>query len=154
MFVINLEASITTAFSRILPSDSGEQPSGVGLFELATRRTTSTRVLPRSRWALTPPFHPYRDGQWLRSDQLSISAVCFLFRLPKVIDNFQLCIMNYALCIVHCPFPPPAVNRCDALCCPDFPLIGQLNLSATNRPAAFITSILKSRNSSVSLMLA
>ena len=32
-------------------------------------------ALPRARWALTPPFHPYRNSK--------IPAVCFLLHFPS-----------------------------------------------------------------------
>ena len=55
--------------SSSLPAGSGESPSG----ELSLARTPAyvallpmgfavPRALPRARWALTPPFHPYRSG--------------------------------------------------------------------------------------------
>lgn len=47
VFAINLEVNITTAFSRTLPSNSDEQPSNVGLHELATRSVVVSPELNR-----------------------------------------------------------------------------------------------------------
>ena len=41
------------------PSTSGEQPLIVDIHGLATRKAYCRRTLLPSRWALTPPFHPY-----------------------------------------------------------------------------------------------
>ena len=87
--VINLEARITAPFSRALPSDSSEQPSNVGLHELATHSM------------LVPP-----------------SA------MPRLVSMAVT---------KHCCLP--AVNRCGALCCPDFP--HRLAADATDRPAVW-----------------
>ena len=65
--------------SRALPSNSGEQPSCVGLLELAARSV------------LVSPAHQRADAQLV-----SVAVT-----------------KDYSL---------TAVNRCGALCCPDFPL--------------------------------
>ena len=44
------------------PPTSGEQPSSIGIHGLATRQTYGRRTLLPPRWALTPPFHPYRSS--------------------------------------------------------------------------------------------
>jgi len=41
------------------PPAMDEQSSAAGVFGLATRRMCGLRSRLRSRWALTPPFHPY-----------------------------------------------------------------------------------------------
>ena len=49
------------------PPTSSEQPLIVGIHGLATHETHSRGVLLPSRWALTPPSHPYplRGGYFL-----------------------------------------------------------------------------------------
>jgi len=42
------------------PPAMDEQPLTAGIFGLATRRMCGDAGHPASRWALTPPFHPYR----------------------------------------------------------------------------------------------
>ncbi len=73
------------------PPTSGEQPSSIGLHGLATRQTYCPEISLFGRWALTPPFHPYRK-----------SGGCFL-----------LCYYPLAK-IFH-------IKKHGALCCPDFP---------------------------------
>ena len=41
------------------PPAMDEQPFIAGIFGLATRRMCGLQCRHRSRWALTPPFHPY-----------------------------------------------------------------------------------------------
>jgi len=43
------------------PPAMGEQPLNAGIHELATHRWCGTLCHHSVRWALTPPFHPYRD---------------------------------------------------------------------------------------------
>ncbi len=76
------------------PPASGEQPSSAGIHGLATRRTYSREMSPFPRWALTPPFHPYRSRN---------SGGYFLLRLPD-------------------PRGSLPVRKDGALRCPDFPL--------------------------------
>ncbi len=68
-----------------------------GIFGLATRRMCGLRRRRRSRWALTPPFHPYLAGENLPSGGR------FLSHYPR--SRLRL-----------------SVRKCGALRCPDFPL--------------------------------
>ena len=86
-----------------LPASSSSLPPGkdgpslcAGIFGLATYRMCGMSCLHVTRWALTPPFHPYR-----------------LF-FTKGGGSF----------LSHCPRRRRrlAVNKYIALCCPDFPL--------------------------------
>jgi len=43
------------------PPTSDEQPSNVGVHGLATYGTYGRTTSLPPRWALTPPFHPYRS---------------------------------------------------------------------------------------------
>ncbi len=68
---------------------------GVGVHGLATRSSYGCRRRRRHRWALTPPFHPYRCP-------LRIAAVVFCYDLHELAPVWQF-------------------HQCGALCCPDFP---------------------------------
>ena len=70
---------------------------GVGVHGLATRSSYGCRRRRRHRWALTPPFHPYRCP-------LRIAAVVFCYDLHELAPVWQF-------------------HQCGALCCPDFPLL-------------------------------
>ena len=63
------------------PSAMDEQSLIAGIFGLATRRMCGLRCRHRSRWALTPPFHPY-----LQKTQ----AVVFCHIIPDVAAGFPL----------------------------------------------------------------
>ena len=52
------------------PPTSDEQPLIVGIHGLATHETYSRGVLLPSRWALTPPSHPYPCGRLFSSTLL------------------------------------------------------------------------------------
>ena len=52
------------------PPTSGEQPLIVGIHGLATHEAHSRGVLLPSRWALTPPSHPYPCGRSFSSTLL------------------------------------------------------------------------------------
>ena len=63
------------------PSAMDEQSLVAGIFGLATRRMCGLRCRHRSRWALTPPFHPC-----LQKTQ----AVVFCHIIPDVAAGFPL----------------------------------------------------------------
>ena len=44
----------------VYPPATGEQPLNAGLLDLATPKTCGIPGRTGTRWALTPPFHPYR----------------------------------------------------------------------------------------------
>ena len=48
------------------PPTLDEQPLIVGIHGLATRKAYCRKTLLPSRWALTPPFHPYRGVRKVR----------------------------------------------------------------------------------------
>ena len=43
------------------PPTMGEQPLNAGILDLATHKTCGIPYCCGTRWALTPPFHPYRQ---------------------------------------------------------------------------------------------
>ncbi|EPR68830.1 hypothetical protein ADICYQ_2216 [Cyclobacterium qasimii M12-11B] len=69
---------------------------------------------PDTRWALTPPFHPYPNWKTSCGGFLSVVLSVILVFLPG-----------------HLP-----VRKYGALCCPDFPLsLVKSPRTATNQPA-------------------
>ncbi len=74
------------------PSTSGEQPLIVDIHGLATHEAYCRGVLLPSRWALTPPFHPY---------------------LPEGRRSFSVTLLH--------PHGHQVVSLRGALCCSDFP---------------------------------
>jgi hypothetical protein len=74
-----------------------EQPFAAGIFDLATRRMCGPACRHAGRWALTPPFHPYRVHRRLFSVTL-IPDVAAGFPL----ENAMLCVARtflFMLCI-------------------------------------------------------
>ena len=71
------------------PPAMDEPPLTAGVFGLATHGMCGLRCRHRSRWALTPPFHPYR-----RED-----GGCFLSLIPGVAAGFPL--GNMLLCVAR-----------------------------------------------------
>lgn len=63
------------------PPAMDEQPLIAGIFGLATRRMCGLRCRQRSRWSLTPPFHPYPPRE---------RAVIFCHTCPDVAAGFPL----------------------------------------------------------------
>ena len=63
------------------PPAMDEQPLIAGIFGLATRRMCGLRCRQRSRWSLTPPFHPYPPRK---------RAVIFCHTCPDVAAGFPL----------------------------------------------------------------
>ena len=47
----------------VYPPAMGEQPLNAGILDLATHKTCGTPHRCGARWALTPPFHPYRGNE-------------------------------------------------------------------------------------------
>ena len=74
------------------PPTLDEQPLVVGIHGLATHETYSRGVLLPSRWALTPPSHPYPCGRSFSSTLLYTYA-------------YQAVNLRGALCCSD--FPPP-----------------------------------------------
>ena len=74
------------------PPTLDEQPLVVGIHGLATRETYCRGVLLPSRWALTPPSHPYPCGRLFSSTLLYAYA-------------YQAVNLHGALCCSD--FPPP-----------------------------------------------
>ena len=58
----------------------GEQPLNADILDLATHRACGMVYHYTTRWALTPPFHPYR----------LVAAVFFCHVAPTVTDSFPL----------------------------------------------------------------
>lgn len=75
------------------PPTMDEPSLTAGIFGLATRGICGLRCRHRSRWALTPPFHPYQPGV----------GGYFLSHSPQRRRRLS-------------------VRKRGALCCPDFPL--------------------------------
>ena len=69
--------------SAAYPPAMDEQSLTAGIFGLATHGMCGLLCRHRSRWALTPPFHPYR------SDLCRIGG-CFLSLIPDVTAGFPL----------------------------------------------------------------
>ena len=79
--------------SATYPPAADEQSLNAGIFGLATRQRYAGICRHTPRWALTPPFHPYRPyGRRL----FSVTLLSLYKDLP--------------------------VRKDGALCCPDFPL--------------------------------
>ena len=68
---------ILAAYPRlgVLPHRGRDGPSLAAYLALLRLGLAEPRMLPPVRWALTPPFHPYRA--------VSGEAVCFLLRYPS-----------------------------------------------------------------------
>ena len=73
----------------VYPSTMDEQPLNADILDLATRRWCGTPCRRGARWALTPPFHPYRQ----------VSAVIFCHLNPEVTPSFPL--RNAMLCVAR-----------------------------------------------------
>ena len=73
----------------VYPSTMDEQPLDADILDLATRRWCGTPCRRGARWALTPPFHPYRQ----------VSAVIFCHLNPEVTPSFPL--RNAMLCVAR-----------------------------------------------------
>ena len=80
------------------PPTLDEQPLIVGIHGLATHETHSRGVLLPSRWALTPPSHPYPCGRLFSSTLL----------YPH---GYQAVNLRGALCCSD--FPPPPCGGSD-----------------------------------------
>lgn len=66
------------------PPAMGEQPLNAGILGLATHKACGIPCRHRTRWSLTPPFHPYR---------ILLMRVCggrFLSRCSAVTGSFPL----------------------------------------------------------------
>lgn len=74
------------------PPAADEQSLIAGIFGLATHRVCGLRRCRRSRWALTPPFHPYPPPRKGR-------AVLFCHTNPDVAAGFPL--ENVMLCVAR-----------------------------------------------------
>ena len=72
------------------PPTMDEQPLNAGIHELATHRWCGTLCHHNARWALTPPFHPYRTNG---------AAVIFCHLNPTVTRSFPL--RNVTLCVAR-----------------------------------------------------
>ena len=68
-----------------------EQSLTAGIFGLATRRMCGDASRLASRWALTPPFHPYRRPK--------PAAVVFCHIIPGIAAGFPL--KNAVLCVAR-----------------------------------------------------
>ena len=88
------------------PPTLDEQPLIVGLHGLATRKAYCRATLLPSRWALTPPFHPYPSG---------LSSAKILRPPHRPLGRL------FSVTLLH-PCGRRAVNSYGALCCSDFPL--------------------------------
>ena len=75
------------------PPAMDEQPLNAGIHELATHRWCGALCHHSTRWALTPPFHPY---QAFRKRGL---AVIFCHLNPAVTHSFPL--RNVMLCVAR-----------------------------------------------------
>ena len=85
------------------PPAMDEQPLDAGIHELATHRWCGTLCHHSARWALTPPFHPYRT--LTRED----AAVIFCHLNPAVTRSFPL--RNVTLCVARTFLSQPYVNE-------------------------------------------
>ena len=72
------------------PPAMDEQPLDAGIHELATHRWCGALCHHSARWALTPPFHPYRNRR---------AAVLFCHLNPTVTRGFPL--RNVTLCVAR-----------------------------------------------------
>ena len=84
---LSSELQLPASFSS-LPPDGSEPLPCVGIFGLATHRMCGLPGRPGSRWALTPPFHPYLRG-----------GGYFLSHLPNVATRFPL--ESMMLCVAR-----------------------------------------------------
>ncbi len=80
----------------VYPPATDEQSLTAGVHDLATRQTYCRDVLLHSRWALTPPFHPYPCGR--------LFSVTLLYPC-----EYQAVNLRAALC--RSDFPPPALRQ-------------------------------------------
>ena len=94
----------SSAASSNLPPTSDEQPSNVGVHGLATYGTYGRTTSLPPRWALTPPFHPYRS--------LARPAVVLCYApIPSRISSRLACVV---LCVARTflsRFAPAATER-------------------------------------------
>ena len=123
--------------SRALPSNSDEQSSlrvaeGIGLLELAARS-----VLVSPRLTLLPLFGVPDTNQQSVCGGESRGTRRFYGAKRHLCDRVAEGDLVSVAVTEHCC--PTAVNRCGALCCPDFPLPARNNRSAqySDKPVCF-----------------
>ncbi len=86
-----------------------DEPSlTAGIFGLATHRTCGLRRHRRSRWALTPPFHPYPDLSKLTEKS---GAVVFCHVVPDVTAGWPLASMPLWVARTFLPTRPARGDR-------------------------------------------
>ena len=90
------------------PSASGEQPLIADIHGLATRKAYSRTTLLPPRWALTPPFHPYRPTAQ------AAAGGYFLLRYYTLTDVEPL--TRAALCVARTFLPPPKRTAIERAC--------------------------------------
>jgi len=57
--VIYLSRGVAAGLQQSTPRQRTSNPCSAGILDLATHRMYAKECLQTSRWALTPPFHPY-----------------------------------------------------------------------------------------------
>ena len=96
---------VATVTLAAYPPTMDEQSLNAGILGLATHKTCGRQYHYRLRWALTPPFHPYRPR---------MAGGHFLSRGSAITDSFPL--ESMALCVARTFLP--ALVRGRATGCP------------------------------------
>ena len=90
----------------VYPPTLGEQPLIVGIHGLATHEAYSRGVLLPSRWALTPPFHPYLPSERTCPSPHKGRRLFSVTLNLAVANNFPL--GSAVLCVARTFLPPLA----------------------------------------------
>ena len=117
--VIYLSRGVAAGLQQSTPRQRTSNPCSAGILDLATHRMYAKECLQTSRWALTPPFHPYllRGGHSLLRyytltdiKSLACVALCvartFLPRLAAAAIERVCTVQIYAFFLI-----PPRCGR-------------------------------------------